>query len=65
MKTAGLSKRGMQSQSTDPWRLTSAAEEQSDRSPYSAIARLGEGSASHLPDRIFDVMTVPADDLSP
>src|SRR5215831_18191522 len=38
--TAGASKRGKHSQSTEPARLTSAAERQSDSKAYSAIGKL-------------------------
>jgi hypothetical protein len=44
-KTAGLSKRGKHNQSIDPSRLTSDADEQSDRNPYSAIAMPSLGAA--------------------
>src|SRR5215469_129684 len=39
-KTDGPSKRGKHSQSTEPARLTSAAERQSDSKAYSAIGKL-------------------------
>src|SRR4029077_14249253 len=48
-KTAGLSKRGTQSQSMDPSWLSSDAEEQSDRRPYAAMGRLRCDSTAVLP----------------